>query len=182
MSGEPRTSKAVILGRFGIYGWSFGVTAFYIASALGLAVTIGPFIIGAVLGVGLLVLFLWGSVRVIGYLLFGGQPEYQQFIQNGGDPYLDFVPPPFNSDTQIQRLGGLREPEYTAFVPPSHWRCQCPCCGARVESSVDVCWHCGYGEDIVQCPNCHQFVKELTPGDFQNSVICCHCSHTFQPF
>jgi CRISPR type IV-associated protein Csf1 len=38
------------------------------------------------------------------------------------------------------------EPPYSNFVPPDHWRYQCPVCGARVEMAVDVCWNCGYGE------------------------------------
>jgi len=40
----------------------------------------------------------------------------------------------------------IPEPTYTDFIPPPHWRYQCPVCGARVEMAVDVCWRCGFGE------------------------------------
>ena len=43
-----------------------------------------------------------------------------------------------------------REPEYTDFVPPAHWKRVCPECGARVDSDEDgycVCWNCNYGAD-----------------------------------
>ena len=181
MSGEPRTSKLTILGRFAVYGWSFGVMMFYIFTFLGIAATIGPFIVGGLLGIGLLVLFVWGCMRLIGYVLFGSTPQYQQFINEGGDPYLDFVPAPFNTDSWTQRLGGLREPQYTCFVPPQHWQNQCPCCGARSEDTVDTCWNCGYGHSIIQCPHCGGLLKETNPGDFERDLIICgHCSCTFQ--
>lgn len=42
---------------------------------------------------------------------------------------------------------GLAEPVYTDFVPPQHWRYQCPSCGARVQHNVGTCWNCHYGEN-----------------------------------
>jgi len=42
------------------------------------------------------------------------------------------------------------EPIYTAFVPPSHWGFRCPCCGARVQYAIDVCWNCDYGANCYQ--------------------------------
>ncbi len=57
-------------------------------------------------------------------------------------------------DPIIDRLSGSSgplyrprppEPTYTSFVPPSHWRYLCPCCGARVQYAIDICWNCDYG-------------------------------------
>lgn len=61
------------------------------------------------------------------------------------DPLIDrFVG---SSGSQIiRRSNGLPpEPIYTSFVPPSHWDYRCPCCGARVQHAIDICWNCDYG-------------------------------------
>lgn len=79
-------------------------------------------------------------------LLFGRNSAYKQFIQSGGDPYLDSLPSPMNPDSQLVRETGLQEPE-TDFTPPRHWKFQCPVCGARQPSQVCVCWNCNYGAD-----------------------------------
>ena len=91
--------------------------------------------------------FAWLVTNVGMRLLYGRDPEYQRFIRNGGDPYLDVLPKPLNPDSEVTRQTGLREPEYDSFVPPSHYRFQCPRCGARVEHQIDVCWRCSYGAD-----------------------------------
>ncbi|PQO27591.1 hypothetical protein C5Y96_18870 [Blastopirellula marina] len=156
MSESPRTSKLAILGRFGLLGWSIGVTLFHAAAALGVAVTIGPFILGAVLGIGLLVLFVWAVVRLVGFVLFGNDPQYQEFINTGGDPYLDFLPPPFNTDADAQRLGVLNEPEHLYLNNGNRQSCHCPFCN-------EVVW-------------------EISPGDFNGLVICWNCSQTFSPY
>ncbi len=177
MSGNRRTPKSTILGRFGILGASIGVTIFYIATAAGLAVTIGPFLIGGLVGIGLLVLFVWGGTNLIALLFMGNDPEYRAWRREGGDPYFDNLPPPFNTDSNTQRDGGLAEPEYEGFVPPDDWVHQCPKCGARWEHAVGVCWNCNYGSDMAQCAGCGEFVKEPNPGDFETcGVICPHCS------
>lgn len=89
----------------------------------------------------------WLVVNVGMAILYGRSPEYRQYRRNGGNPYFDSLPPPINPDSEITRQTGLQEPEYGSFVPPAHWRFQCPRCGARVEHQIDVCWACGYGQD-----------------------------------
>lgn len=97
----------------------------------------------------LTVLFFGGSAWIIVHLLmallYGGDPSYRRYWQGGGDPYFDSLPKPINPDSEWTRRTGLQEPEYGDFVPPDHWRYQCPRCGARVEHRIDVCWRCGYG-------------------------------------
>ena len=55
MSGQPRTSKLMILGRIGALGASLGTTFFYVLAALGMSAAIGPIWIGAVIGISLFV-------------------------------------------------------------------------------------------------------------------------------
>lgn len=158
MSKNTRTPKLVVLSRFGLFGWSFGVTLFHTAAALGMAVTIGPFILGAVIGIGLLVLFVWSAVRLAGHILFGSDPQYQDFISSGGDPYLDFLPPPFNTDSDAQRLGAISGFDSDACPhhdSGDHRSCTCPCCNITV-------W-------------------EVNPGDFAGLVSCWNCSYEFKP-
>lgn len=54
-------------------------------------------------------------------------------------------------ETQEYRTA-IAEPDYSSFVPPPHWRYQCPRCGARVEYKIDVCWNCGYGSTAINSP------------------------------
>lgn len=91
--------------------------------------------------------FAWLVPNVGTRLLFRNDQNFRRYIDSGGDPYLDVLPKPLNHDSEITRETGLREPEYDSFVPPSHYKFQCPRCGARVEHRIDVCWACGYGED-----------------------------------
>lgn len=91
--------------------------------------------------------FGWLVVNIGTRLICGRDPEFQRYLRNGGDPYFDTLPSPMNPDSKVTRQSGLQEPEYDSFVPPRHWRFQCPRCGARVEHRIDVCWRCGYGQD-----------------------------------
>lgn len=176
MSGQPRTSKLMILGRIGALGASLGTTFFYLLGALGISAAIGPIWIGAVIGIGFWVLLIWAIIRFLGWVLAGHDPSYQQYISEGGDPYFDGLPPPFNTDDRSQRVGGLREPD-TDFVPPDHWQYQCQRCGARVEHEIDTCWNCGNGHGIEQCHGCGLLVKEPSFGAFETTgVICPQCN------
>ena len=91
--------------------------------------------------------FAWLFTNLGMTALYGRDSEYQRFQNRGGDPFFDSLPPPLNTDSEITRFTGLQEPSYTDFIPPRHWRFQCPRCGARVEHRIDVCWNCRYGED-----------------------------------
>lgn len=89
----------------------------------------------------------WMLNTVAGEALFGRNAEYQKWKKTGGRPYWDSLGWPINTATPIERQTGLAEPEYTDFIPPSHFKYQCPVCGARVEKQIDVCWNCNYGAD-----------------------------------
>lgn len=176
MSGQPRTSKTTIIARILALGASLGTTFFYILAALGVSVAIGPIWIGAVIGICLFVFVMWAIIRLVGWLFAGDDPDYQQYIAEGGDPYFDGLPPPFNTDSWTQRIGGLSEP-VTDFVPPDHWQYQCQKCGARVEHEIDICWNCGNGNDTQQCYGCGLLVKEPRFGAFETTgVICPTCN------
>lgn len=73
-------------------------------------------------------------------------PNYYALRKSGWHPYWDTTV--YNHDSELIRDGGFEEPEYTGFVPPKHFRFQCPRCLARVEHSFGVCWNCSYGS----CP------------------------------
>ena len=173
--GQPRTSKTTIIARIFGLGASLGTTFFYLLTALGVSVAIAPIWIGAVIGIGLFVFVMWAIIRFLGWAMSGDDPAYQQYIAEGGDPYFDGLPPPFNSDSWTQRIGGLSEP-ITDFVPPDHWQYQCQRCGARREHQIDTCWNCGNGNDIEQCHGCGLLVREPTFGAFETTgVICPQC-------
>ncbi|QDU50481.1 hypothetical protein Pan110_28320 [Gimesia panareensis] len=176
MSGQPRTPKTTIIARIFAFGASMGTMFFYILAALGITAAIGPMLIGAIFGIGIWVFIVWAIIRFVGWIFAGNDPDYQQYIAEGGDPYFDTLPAPFNTDSPTQRIGGLREPE-SDFVPPEHWQYQCQRCGARVEHEIDVCWNCGNGNDTMQCHGCGLLVKEPSFGAFETTgVICPQCN------
>jgi len=72
--------------------------------------------------------------------------NYYSVRKAGWHPFWDTTV--YNWDSELIRDGGFEEPEYTDFVPPKHFRFQCPRCLARVEHSYGVCWNCSYGS----CP------------------------------
>ena len=166
----PRTPKSTIIGRFASLGLMVGFSLFSFCTAMGIAVTIGPFLIGGLVGILLLVGGISLIMRLIGFVYYGHDPAYQEFRRNGGDPYLDFLPPPFNTDSWTQRIGGLSEPE-TDFVPSESWVFQCVGCGARRAAPDDTCWHCGRA--VEQCPNCGILVQEAELGDFGTCGVNC---------
>lgn len=109
-----------------------------------------PFKVVIGVSVVLTVLFnVVGWVVVTGgsKVLLNNDPNFQKWKKMGGRPYWDSIGWPVNTATPIERETGLAEPEYTNFVPPCHYRFQCPRCGARVEKRIDVCWRCSYGAD-----------------------------------
>ncbi len=89
----------------------------------------------------------WVVVTLGGEAILHNDPNFQKWKRMGGRPYWDSIGWPMNTATPIERQTGLAEPEYTNFVPPGHYRFQCPACGARVEKQIDVCWRCSYGAD-----------------------------------
>ena len=168
---QERTPKSTIIGRFATFGLSVGLGLFTFVSVMGMAVTVAPFLIGGLIGVLLPVAIISLIIRLLGAVFYGHDPAYQQFRKSGGDPYLDLVlPPPFNTDSWSQRIGGLSEPE-TDFVPPAGWVFQCPQCGARRALPDETCWHCG--RRVEQCPNCGISVQEAELGDFVSCGVGC---------
>ena len=106
----------------------------------------------AVIGVSLVLTVLfnvvgWVVVTLGGEAILHNDSNFQKWKQMGGRPYWDSIGWPINTATPIERQTGLAEPEYTDFIPPSHFKYQCPVCGSRVEKQIDVCWRCGYGRD-----------------------------------
>ncbi len=69
--------------------------------------------------------------------------NYATIRKAGWHPYWDTTA--FNFDSELIKDGGFQEPEYTGFIPPEHFRFQCPRCLVRVEHSFGVCWNCSYG-------------------------------------
>ncbi len=67
------------------------------------------------------------------WLMYNGDPSYQEARQNGWHPFWDNIPSPINPDN--------------GFVPPASWQFCCPVCNSRVEKAVDICWNCGYGSN-----------------------------------
>lgn len=92
--------------------------------------------------------FGWLVTNVGIRLLFGRDPEYQRFVQSGGDPYLNALPKPLNPDSDVTRETGLQEPEISKSMPRS-WIYQCPVCACRQPQRICVCWNpdCRYGAD-----------------------------------
>jgi hypothetical protein len=89
----------------------------------------------------------WTTVTVGSEVLLKDDAEFQKWKASGGRPYWDSLPTLINPATPLERMTGLAEPEYTDFIPPSHWTFQCPKCGARVQKQIDTCWRCFYGVD-----------------------------------
>lgn len=101
MRGQPRTPKTTIIARLLALGASLGTTFFYILAVLGVSEAIGPIWLGGGLGIGLFVFVMWAIIRFLGWVMSGHDPSYQHYIFEGGDPYFDGLPPPFNSDSWI---------------------------------------------------------------------------------
>ena len=72
-------------------------------------------------------------------------PNYATVRKSGWHPFWDVTP--FNYDSELIKDGGFEEPVYEDFVPPDHWKHQCPTCGARQQTNFGVCWNCNYGDD-----------------------------------
>lgn len=107
---------------------------------------VGEIAISSVLAVLVFGGLAWLIVHLGMVIFYGRNPEYHAYRRNGGDPYFDNLPRPFNTDSKSVRQTGLAEPN-SNFTPPKSWQFQCPRCGARVEHQIDVCWNCNYGAD-----------------------------------
>lgn len=70
----------------------------------------------------------WLLTKAGMFVLWGRNPEYQQYRQDGGDPFFDSLP---------SAVTGSRK----------ECRFECPICSSPVQSRIDVCGRCGYGED-----------------------------------
>ena len=102
--------------------------------------------ISAVLSVVIFGGLLGLVVRLVAGLIYGRDPDYRQWLDDGGDPFFAVLPWPFHPDSQLTRETGIQEPS-TSVVPPADWQYQCPSCGARVQRRIDVCWNCSYGSN-----------------------------------
>lgn len=171
MPRNHRTPRPLIILRVGLSTW--------------MCIFLGALILGVVPGIGVLFLVLAVVavfmmiaaviVRIGGWMLYGDNPEYRDWVADGGDPYFDMIPPPFNRDSWTVRATGLPEP-VTDFEPPGDWRYQCQHCGARNPNVDSVCWHCGAGEPQrleVQCGGCGGTFREATAGDLERTGVTC---------
>ena len=145
-----RTSKSAIVARAFIVGFviSLGLGGLW-NMATGTAFwTFGALALGSLFIVCGFGLFGWIIVNVGTRLFCGRDPDFQNYVRNGGDPYFDTLPSPMNPDSEVTRVTGLQEPENSKGVPKS-WVYQCPVCGCRQPSRVCVCWNpeCRYGAD-----------------------------------
>jgi hypothetical protein len=75
------------------------------------------------------------------------EEKFERMVQSGYSPFWDELHPIFNPTSYFVKQGGFEEPTYTGFVPPSHWRYQCPNCGVKLERNPTICWNCNYGAD-----------------------------------
>ena len=174
MSRRHRTSRALMTARVGLTTW---MVIFLVCLFAGLAPTIAMMAI--VLGTIAVFMFVASVfVRIGGHLLYGSDPEYRRWIAEGGDPYFDILPPPFNRDSLAVRAGGQPEPA-TDFIPPDGWMFQCGSCGARNPDEAPVCWHCGAGLQQpleIICGDCGGSFFEPEVGDLERrGVVCPWC-------
>jgi len=70
---------------------------------MGLAWPLMPVLIGAFVGIGLLVLFCWTGSHVLSHLMMGNDPQFQAWVRRS-DPWFDTLPPPFNNDSFDERF------------------------------------------------------------------------------
>lgn len=106
--------------------------------------------------------FAWLVTTFGMFLLYGRDPEYRRWKQQGGDPYFDSLPSPLNPDSKVTRKTGIAEPT-TSLVPPQSWTFQCPVCGSKQPSKVCVCWNCHYGADNDSTAYFEKFGTEKLP-------------------
>lgn len=135
-----------------------------LARMLGLALVLSSFIMWALpesyvwssMNAGLAVGFVttWVGLNLlihgVGHLLLyplDPNGNYYTVRAMGWHPFWDRQWQIVNPDSDLVREGGIQEPGYTNFVPPSDWQYQCPACGARVETDFGICWRCNYGAD-----------------------------------
>ena len=131
---------------------------------VGITGLILPVLLGAVVGIGGLVLFCWGGTHLVGHLLYGNDPTYRRWCQNS-DPWFDTLPPPFRAPVN-----------QSSDNAPFH----CPHCGTGVYSEVGVCPNCNYGAGMAVC-SCGTTVAEPIPGAFTTTgVICPNCNSVLQ--
>ena len=98
---NQRTPKAEVAGR------SF-ITVLVISIIIGLVWnamtgtvfwTLGPLVIGSLMIVVFFGGFGWIVVNVGTRLFCGRDPEFQNYVKSGGDPYFDTLPSPLNPDS-----------------------------------------------------------------------------------
>tara|TARA_R110002126_G_scaffold236476_3_gene380068 strand:- start:1515 stop:2123 length:609 start_codon:yes stop_codon:yes gene_type:complete len=88
----------------------------------------------------------WVAHTIAHHLIYPyADPNYCDLRKAGWHPFWDTTI--YNHDSELIKDGGFEEPIYEGFVPPAHWRFQCPVCGARQQTNFGVCWNCNYGED-----------------------------------
>ena len=98
-----------------------------------------PLLIGAAIGMAVIILPVWVLTNLFTDSIFGNQQGYQDYRRNGGSPFWDN----FLSNETEHYVLPRPEPEYKNFVPAGHWRYQCNTCNARVENDLNPCWNCG---------------------------------------
>ena len=115
-----------------------------------------PLVIGVML-------FTFSTIlRIYGWLFHRHEPEYREYIRNGGDPYFDNLPSPWNTG----------RPFYEVSV--------CPRCDSEIGYAT-VCPNCGWAAPTSPhrrfiCPGCHRKLRETNYGDLDNGgVRCPHC-------
>lgn len=172
MPRRHRTPRSLMTLRVGLSTWMIiFLTCLFAGLAPGIALMV---VVLAVIAVMMLVISI--LVRIGGYLLFGDDPEYRCWVSEGGDPYFDLLPPPFNKDSWAVRAGGSPEPA-TDFVPPDDWMLQCSNCGARNPDNAAICWHCGWnGQQQLRkiiCGNCGGSFFEPEVGALERRGVAC---------
>ena len=137
----PRTLPSVILTRMLL-------TSMMAFSFIGLLM--GKWYVWYTLSHSVVWLIVWFQLtvhRFAHHFVYPNDPNgnYYDVRRAGWHPFFDRLPRLFNPDTELVRNGGMEEPQYAGFVPPSSWRFQCPRCHSRVQHQIDVCWQCGFG-------------------------------------
>lgn len=169
MSIPERTPKQTIIGRLFLVGWITGLVLHLFATIFGVASGIGILFFAICGASGALAMAFVQRVltHLFAQAVFRGDPDFDEWERQGGDPFFDFLPEPFNNDTVEQRLlGGT----------PSFF---CPKCGVSSELR-EGCETCGFNARNVQCPECLNLVFEDHIGDLELGVICPFCSTIIQ--
>ena len=152
------SNRANSLGRFLLFGIMMAVGIIMFLGVMGISGLVLPVLIGAIVGVAILVAICWGGTMLLNEIFQGNNPTYQRWKKEG-DPWFDTLPPPF------------RAPAAKHNAPYSCLKCQGP-----MQTINEVCSTCNFGANEMVCA-CGLEVVQPVPSAFETvGVICPNCN------